>query len=180
MLAGMATSIHHVNTSDAAFMQEMIAMLRGGVQDADGADTMASRLDSDPELTALAHASSVAAAGQIAAMVACLDNWNAEPLAGTRPRARIEAPVDAPRTATSGVAPGTDVDARLARHLRAYHHAVIELARQEMVEGLNDDSRDFARSAISEHSGALRLLAAWQAGRSVGPATRSGAQPAHT
>lgn len=172
----MTTSVHHVNTSDATFMQEMIILLRRGVQDGAMADTMARQHGGDPGLGSFAYRSSAAAAGQITAMASCIDAWNAESRIGAHPRARVEAPVDTPLPPTGGTSNydeeladlhGSAFDARVARNLAAYHHAVIDRSRQEMIEGLNGDSRDFARTAISHHNRELHLLAMWRVGRSA-------------
>ncbi|MBB3043043.1 uncharacterized protein (DUF305 family) [Nocardioides soli] len=164
----MTIPVHHVNASDARFMREMIVLLRKGVRDGVLADEMASDHSGDPQLRLLAQKSSGSAARQINAMVSCLDDWNAE----TRPRglrARIETPVEAPPSATAEPTDygdeladlhGALFDARVTQNLLVHHRAVIARSRQEMIEGLNTRSRAFARDAISQHSGDLRLLEA--------------------
>lgn len=165
----MTVSAHHVNASDATYMQEMIVLLRKGLRDGVVADEMAVRHGGDPQLGSLAIESSASAARQIAAMTSCLDEWNAETRPGTHHRARIEAP-SAARPSTTQEAIGYDeelgdlrgsrFDARVTRNLLTHHHAVIARSRQEMIEGLNPQSRDFARAAISKHSGDLQRLEA--------------------
>ena len=165
----MTVPVHHVNASDANFMQEMIVLLRMGLQDGVLADEMSTRHGGDPQLGSLALASSASAARQIAAMLSCLDDWNADTRTGTHYRARIEAPVEAPPAATREVIAyheeladlhGSLFDARVARNLLAHHRAVVARSRQEMIEGLNPQSRDFASAAISQHSGDLQRLEA--------------------
>lgn len=181
----MTTSVHHVNTSDATFVQEMIVLLREGVRDGAVADAMALEHTGDPGLRALAHQSSASAAEQIAAMISCLDDWNAESRPRPHPRARIETPVDGPHPARTGSIGyddelaglhGSAFDDRVARNLTAHHHAVIDRARQEMIEGLNRESRDLAHATISQHCAELHLLGTWQAdqlraARATRPAT---------
>ncbi|WP_243057805.1 DUF305 domain-containing protein [Nocardioides sp. SR21] len=170
----MTATVHHVNTSDAIFMQEMILLLRRGVQDGAMADTMTGQHGGDPGLRSLARTSSAAAVGQISAMASCIDAWNAESRSGAYPRDRVEVPADQPLPATAATTRydeeladlhGSAFDARVARHLIAHHHAVIDRSRQEMIEGLNGDSRGFARTAISQHNRELHLLGMWRAGQ---------------
>lgn len=180
----MTTSVHHVNTSDATFMQEMIILLRAGVQDGAMADTMARRHGGDPGLGSLAQKSSAADAEQIAAMASCIDAWNAESRIGAHPRARVETPADTTLPGTAGGPSygdeldglhGSEFDARVAQNLTAHHHAVIDRSRQEMIDGLNPDSRTFARTAISQHNRELHLLGMWRVDRTAAkvPAKRS-------
>lgn len=161
----MTTSVHHVNPSDASFMQEMIGLLRTWVRDAGVVDTMFGRHSGDPQLRLVARETSASADRQITAMISCLDDWNAETRTGTRRRARV----DAAPAATAGTVGdddkladlhGSQFDARVARDLLAHHRAVIARSRQEMIEGLNPESRDIASAAISQHSGELRRLEA--------------------
>lgn len=163
----MTSPVHHVNTSDATFMQEMIVLLRTAVQDGVRAGEMAGHHSGDPRLRSLAQDSSATAARQITTLISCLDDWNAEVRPGTHQRAHIEAPTEARPSATAGTIGyeeeltdlrGSQFDARVTRNLMAHHRAVIARSRQEMIEGLNPRSRDFARAAISQHSGDLQRL----------------------
>jgi uncharacterized protein (DUF305 family) len=162
----MTVPVYQVNASDADFMQEMIVLLRKGLQDGVFADEMAARHSGDPQLGSLALESSASAARQIAAMISCLDDWNAETRPGTHNRARIEAPVEAPAATQEAIGydeeladlHGSLFDARVVRNLLGHHRAVIARSRQQMIEGLNCQSRDFASTAISRHSGHLQRL----------------------
>jgi DUF305 family protein family protein len=165
----MTTPVHHVNTFDADFMRDMIVLLRKGLRDGGVADEMARRHSGDPQLRSLARESSASAERVIAAMTSCLDEWNAETRPKLQRRARIEAPVEAPLSATTRTigyneeladVRGSEFDASVVRNLLAHHRAVIDRSRQEMIEGLNPQSRAFARAAISQHSGDLRRLEA--------------------
>jgi uncharacterized protein (DUF305 family) len=163
----MTTPVHHVNTSDATYMQEMIVLLRKAVQDGVWAAQMASHQSGDPRLRSLAQESSASAARQVTAMISCLDDWNAETRPGSHQRAQIEAPTEARPPATAGTTgyddeladlQGSRFDARVSRNLLAHHRAIIARSRLEMIEGLNAQSRDFARAAIIQHSGDLQRL----------------------
>lgn len=160
----MTTSVHPVNTSDATFMQEMIGLLRTWVRDAGAVDTMFGRHSGDPQLRLVARESSASADRQITAMISCLDDWDTEARTGTRRSARVEAApaATAGTVGDDGLAGlhGSQFDAWVARNLLAHHRAVIARSRQEMIEGLNPESRDIASAAISQHSGELRRLEA--------------------
>ena len=163
----ITTPVHHVNTSDATFMQEMIVLLRKAVQDGVRADEMSSHHGGDPQLRSLAQESSASAADLITAMVSRIDDWNAEIRTGTHHRAHIQAPREARPAVTAGTVGyheeltrlrGAQFDARVTRNLLDHHRAVIARCRQEVIEGLNSQSRGFACAAISQHAGDLKRL----------------------
>jgi uncharacterized protein (DUF305 family) len=162
----MPPLVDQVNTADATFMHDMIRLLRTAAGEGSAAGEMAARHGGDPALRSLAQASSASAARQIAAITSCLDDWRAD----TSHRASDTASGRDRRTPAAIRTPDYDrdltalhgslFDARVTKNLLAHHHAVIDRSRQEMIEGLNQRSRAFARAAISQHSGELDRLEA--------------------